>query len=114
MLQRNGSFHRQRTSRAFEGEMARCLLLYKGGGRQSTHLHHVVRQLRVISSHRRARETVRCSLISGQTAFVSNGPEAAVLAVEGAAMHKDRIVDFVDFPVGYLLSYFGRPIDFRS
>ena len=24
--------------------------------------------------HRRARETVRCSLISGQTTFVSNGP----------------------------------------
>ncbi|MES0385840.1 MAG: hypothetical protein ABUJ98_14795 [Hyphomicrobium sp.] len=28
MLQRNGSFHRQRTSSACEGEMARCLLLF--------------------------------------------------------------------------------------
>ena len=28
MLRRNSSFHRQRTSSACEGEMARCLLLY--------------------------------------------------------------------------------------
>jgi hypothetical protein len=58
------SFRQQRTLSNSKLHSHRRPLLYKGGGRQSTHLHHVVRQLRVTSSLQPFAITYRFVLVS--------------------------------------------------
>ena len=73
MLQRNGSFHRQRTSSAFEGEMARCLLLYNFDDRAYRKLAEAKCVLRVTPL-----ETVSSTPISCRTPTGRKGQSAAL------------------------------------
>jgi hypothetical protein len=57
-------FRQQQTSSTLRQHARLSRLLYKGGGRQSTHLHHVVRQLRVTSSLQPFAITYRFVLVS--------------------------------------------------